>query len=125
MRSCFRLPETDRDCRFWAIYDQDVYDLSDYFNTLTTHENDPTYEFLNSSISDLFKEQPGQDLTKELNAIYATMDSGTAQAHQDCLANKFFVGKTDFRDTPRCQVANYLMLAASIILMSSMAIKCT
>jgi chitin synthase len=111
--------------RFWALYNDDVYDLSDYFNTLTIFQNAQQYEFIDSDVTDLFKQQPGQDLTKPLNALYANMDSGKAHDTQNCLVNTFLVGHKDFRKDAQCQVANVLMLVASIILVSSMAVKCT
>lgn len=109
----------------WGIYQNDVFDLTPYVNTQTTFQNsDPRYEFLDSDIVDVFQQQAGQDITKTLNSVLATKNDTTQAANMACLKNMFFVGNTDFRKTPRCQVQNGLLLAFSVIIMTTIGAKC-
>ena len=111
--------------RTWAIYEGNLYDLTDYFYTITQHSGDTTsYTFLDSDITDIFQQQPGQDITKPLNKVLASLDSTTRDQNFYCLNNVFYAGKTDFRKSARCQANNYILLVASIILVASMAVKC-
>lgn len=41
-----------------------------------------------------------------------------------CIENVFLVGQTDFRQTSRCQVQNYMLIVISGVLMASIALKC-
>lgn len=66
----------------------------------------------------------GQDITKPLEQVLATMDPNTRAQNVDCINNVFYIGEVDFRKSARCQVQNYFLLAASAILMSSMGLKC-
>jgi chitin synthase len=84
----------------------------------------PNYSFLNEDLTNLFKNQPGQDLTKDIDKVLAKMSVEDAKLQTDCLDNAFLVAKTDFRLTPRCTVQNYLLLAFSVLLMSTIAMKC-
>jgi chitin synthase len=111
--------------RTWAIWDKSIYDLTDYFYTISVNQgNTGPYTFLNSAITDIFQQQPGQDITKPLNAALAQLDATTVQQNIQCLNNVFYVGEKDFRKEARCQVQNYLLLVASSILVASVAMKC-
>ena len=111
--------------RTWAIWEKSIYDLTDYFYTINANPgNSGPFTFLNSDLTDVFQQQPGQDITKPFNAALAKLDSTTAQENIQCLKNMFYVGKTDFRKEARCQVQNYLLLVVSSILVASVAVKC-
>lgn len=115
--------------RQWAIYNTKVYDLSDYLYTVkyfsTSSGTDlPNYAFLDDDLSALFSTQSGQDITKAMNQVLTSMSSGNATSQMDCLNNAFYVGELDFRRSPRCLVQNYLLLAFSIILITTIASKC-
>jgi chitin synthase len=105
------------------VWNSGIYDLTDYFNTVSLNLG-TQYQFLNESVTDLFEQRIGQDITKELDAALADMDTNTREATTACLNNLFYLGETDFRKTPRCQVQNWLLLGASIVIMSSMGLKC-
>ncbi|KAF8432942.1 glycosyltransferase family 2 protein [Boletus edulis BED1] len=109
--------------RLWAIWDGSVYDLSDYVNTVSIYQTDQNYEFLNTGITDLFKQQPGQDLSKSLNQVIAGLDSQTATQNMNCIKNLFYLGEVDFRKSPRCTVQSYLLLVFTGILCASIALK--
>ena len=64
--------------RMWAIYQNKVYDLSDYFYTVQFYSGSsgrslPTYDFFNSGIKNLFQTQPGQDITNAMNQVLSSM----------------------------------------------------
>src|SRR5258708_9502315 len=111
--------------RTWAVWEKSIYDLTDYFYTINANQgNTGSYTFLNSDLTDIFQQQPGQDIRKQLNAALAQLDSTTAQENVQCLKNLFYVGQKDFRKEARCQVQNYLLLVVSSILVASVAVKC-
>ncbi len=108
----------------WAIYQDGIYDLSDYFNTLTLNGNAQAYQFLDHSVTQYWTQQPGQDITKSVNEALAAMNPTLAAQNKNCLNNAFFRGKTDFRTTPRCVVPNVLPLAFSGIICAIILAKC-
>jgi chitin synthase len=109
----------------WAIWEGGVYDLTDYVNTVTINQGATNlYQFLSTDVSDVFKQQAGQDITKPLNTALAGLDANTAAANVNCLKNMFYLGETDFRNTPRCLVQNYLLLVFTSILCASIVLKC-
>jgi chitin synthase len=59
-----------------------------------------------------------------MQKILDGMSAENATAHLKCLDTAFYVGETDFRKTARCLVQNYLLLAFSIILITTIAAKC-
>lgn len=104
----------------WFILDNTVYDLTDYFYTLKRQNNLASYSFFPSDVQNLVQSNPGQDLTQQWNQ---KLNFTTRTNSRNCLENAFKVGYTDFRDTPRCQINNYLLLAFTIILCSVILIK--
>ncbi|KAL4073788.1 glycosyltransferase family 2 protein [Scleroderma citrinum] len=110
--------------RIWAIYENNIYDLTDYVYTMTTtHANSAEYNFLDATLVSTFTQQPGTDITSALNKVLDSMDATNRTANMDCLQNAFYWGETDFRYTPRCQVQNYMLLVFSSIIMASMLVK--
>ncbi|GAM84663.1 hypothetical protein ANO11243_026620 [Dothideomycetidae sp. 11243] len=97
----------------WVIIDNKIFDLTDYFHTKTILDDFPGYNFLGKDIEDLFESNAGLDVTSQ----WATLANSTFRnTAMDCMLNAFYAGRTDFRDTPRCQVNNYLLLTFSVIL---------
>ncbi|KAI0065969.1 glycosyltransferase family 2 protein [Artomyces pyxidatus] len=117
-------PNNQDDPKTWAIYEDSIYDLTDYFYTINANQgNTGPYTFLNSDITNVWQQQPGQDITKPLNKVLAGLDANTVGANMQCLNNLFYIGKTDFRKDARCQVQNYLLITFTVILMASVAVK--
>jgi len=112
--------------RQWAIFQGGVYDLSDYFYTANRHANDDRYSFLNKLITDIWKQQPGMDITKAVKETILQNDISDNDWRREfaCLRNNFYVGEVDFRKDARCQVTNYVLLAASALIMTTILIKC-
>ncbi|KAI0268292.1 glycosyltransferase family 2 protein [Gloeopeniophorella convolvens] len=110
--------------RIWAVWEKSIYDLTDYFFTINANTgNTGPFTFLNSDLTDIFQQQPGQDITKPFNEALAKLDANTAQQNIQCLKNMFYVGERDFRKEARCQVQNYLLLVASSVLVASVVVK--
>ncbi|KAF8312672.1 chitin synthase [Clavulina sp. PMI_390] len=109
--------------RIWSVIDNRVYDLSDYFNQLSLSNNADNYNFLPSSIANIFKTRPGQDITKDFNTAYAALSADNQGGVSQCLNNNFYYGKTDFRDAARCHVQNYILLAFTGLLASTIVAK--
>jgi chitin synthase len=115
--------------RYWAIYKDNVYDLSNYFTTAEFYSSAsaddlPNYNFLHTDITAVFKQSPGKDITSELQKIFEGLDADVVSQNLNCLNNAFYLGQTDFRKTPRCLFNNYLLLAFAIVLMTTIVLKC-
>lgn len=104
----------------WFTLHDKVYDLTDYFKTLDMMNNLVQYQFLDSKLVDLVKSNAGTDLSED----FSNNLNATAQAYNlQCLENVFYVGKTDFRNTARCKVNDYILLAVTIILCTVIVVK--
>ncbi|KAJ3457407.1 hypothetical protein MRS44_014548 [Fusarium solani] len=112
----------------WAKYGNELYDLTDYFHTLDLMDDNSLYTFLNKDVSDLWKNNPGKNIKADLDALIEN-STGNKTEHANivnswaCIKNIGYKGVTDFRDTPRCQVNNYLLLAFAAIICSVIAVK--
>ena len=101
----------------WVIINGKIYDLTDYFNTIDKRPNLPQYEWLPAEVTNLIQSNPGQDISSS----WGTTANFTASLN--CLNNLFLVGIPDFRESPRCQVNNYILLAFTIIICAVILIK--
>ncbi|KIJ57290.1 glycosyltransferase family 2 protein [Sphaerobolus stellatus SS14] len=117
------LNEANNGDRIWAIWHKEIFDLTDYFNSISIFQGDNAYNFLDSSITDLFKQQPGQDISTELDQAMAALDDTKRSQTNACLRNTFFVGELDFRKTPRCQVQNILLVLFSSLIVATIGAK--
>ncbi|RKF84106.1 Chitin synthase 8 [Golovinomyces cichoracearum] len=111
---------------YWFILKGKVYDLTDYFYTLSTYGNLASYDFIDSTVTAMVKENPGQDITTNWEKNFARAN-GTQQVvlsnTLNCLNNAFYAGIPDFRDTVQCQINNYILLVFTIILCAVILIK--
>lgn len=108
--------------RTWAVYESGVYDLTDYLYTLNLMgSTDSEYKYIDPDISSLFSQQPGADITESINAL--KLNATAKSASLTCMKNLFYVGDTDFRESPRCTVQGYLLLAFTIILAAAILVK--
>lgn len=110
--------------RVLAVYNNNIFDLSDYLQTLADNNGGAGYNFLDDDLVALFKQQPGQDITKSADQVYASMDANKASTTKICLNNLFYVGQTDFRKGARCQIPNYLLLGFSALIALTIVAKC-
>lgn len=114
--------EGSNDNHMWFTFGQKIYDLTDYFYTLDLENDLDSYNFFGDTFNTLVQSNPGGDLTESFKSKFANNVTASS-AITNCLDNYFYVGKIDFRDTPRCQVNNYILLAFTIILCSVILIK--
>ena len=97
-----------------------VYDFTDY----TSGGRKPggsESEFMDDSIVSLFQLKSGEDVTKYWNSL--TLSNEEKKQMLICMNNLFYVGDLDTRNSTRCQFAEYLVLAVSILLASIIAFK--
>ena len=78
-------------------------------------------DFMDPLVVDLFQQRAGQDITQYWNTL--PLDAPAKDRMQKCLDNLFLVGKTDTRNSVKCQFARWLLLAVSILLCSVIGFK--
>ncbi|KAK3944856.1 chitin synthase-like protein [Diplogelasinospora grovesii] len=113
-----------------AILNGRVYDMTQY-NAGGRHQRSPpgapapsdpnAINFMNELVVQLFTQKSGEDVTQLWNAL--ALDSSQKKAMQLCLDNLFYVGDVDTRNSVRCQFAEYLVLAVSVLLASVIGFK--
>ncbi|KNG49997.1 glycosyltransferase family 2 protein [Stemphylium lycopersici] len=112
--------EGENQNHMWFRLGERVYDLTDYFSTIDYMQNIDQYNFLDDKLVDMVKGNAGQDLHED----FTNLLNETTQAYNlQCLDNLFYVGRTDFRDSPKCVVNDYILLAFTIILCAVIVIK--
>ncbi|KAI1461486.1 glycosyltransferase family 2 protein [Annulohypoxylon moriforme] len=113
-----------------AILNGRVYDLTKYLVggrhvVVREGEDMPTdpdiVNFMDDLVVDLFQQKAGSDVTKLWNAL--DIDSGMRERMQLCLDNLFYVGDVDTRNSTKCQFAQYLILAVSVLLCAIIGFK--
>ncbi|KAI9828242.1 MAG: hypothetical protein M1826_006068 [Phylliscum demangeonii] len=104
----------------WVIIHGGLFDLTDYFHTKSIQNNLPLYSFLPKDVEDLIQSNQGTDIT----ALWEKNLNQTTNVNSlNCLRNAFYVGKTDFRKSAKCQVNNYILLAFTVILCAVILVK--
>jgi chitin synthase len=83
--------------------------------------NNELTDFMDDSVLQLFRLGSGTDITKYWNSL--KLDDTAKSRMKICLDNLFYVGDVDTRNSTRCQFAEYLVLAVSILLASVIAFK--
>lgn len=98
------------DGRQWVILNNKIYDLTDYFHTLTVQGNSPMFKFFPDEVATLIQSNPGLDITSQWK------NTANFSKSLNCMDNMFYTGIPDFRNSAKCQVNNYILLAFTIIL---------
>lgn len=109
--------QANNDQRQWVIIHNKIYDFTDYFYTLDLMNDFATYKFFPDEVTDLVTNNIGTDITGQWGTNAAFQNS------LNCMNNAFYVGEVDFRDSAKCQVNNYILLAFTIILGAVILIK--
>jgi chitin synthase len=113
-----------------AIIGTRVYDLTTYLAggrrmQAPAGESPPTdaslTDFMDPTVLQLFQLKSGTDITKYWDSL--TLGKDAKRRMKTCLDNLFYVGEVDTRNSVRCQFAEYLVLAISILLCSVIAFK--
>ncbi|KAK3306561.1 glycosyltransferase family 2 protein [Chaetomium strumarium] len=112
----------------WFLWENRVYDLTDYAHTQDVMNNNERYAFLNSQIWTAIKNNPGQDLTDTITSIVQKSSSNATENASvrntlNCLNNRFYIGITDFRNSPQCQVSKWILIAFTVLLCLVIGIK--
>ncbi|EJP64155.1 class V chitin synthase [Beauveria bassiana ARSEF 2860] len=77
--------------------------------------------FMSDDVVQMFQVRSGSDMTKYWDSL--AMDAAMRSRMKTCLDNLFYVGDVDTRNSTRCQLATYLVLAVTILLVSVIAFK--
>ena len=77
------------------------------------------YSFLDPDIVSVFKEQPGQDITKSLNSCHGWQGLEFCGSESRLHEERILSWRVS-----RCQVQNDMLLAFTIIVVTSMVLKC-
>ncbi|KAJ5584391.1 uncharacterized protein N7459_004191 [Penicillium hispanicum] len=109
--------QANDDSRYWVIVNMKVYDLTNYFYTLKQRNDLDSYSFLPSSVTTLFKNHPGTDVTDKWQ------DTEEFKNAERCLNYVFYQGKVDFRNSPRCTVNNWILLSFTILICVVVLVK--
>ncbi|ROW14540.1 hypothetical protein VPNG_03192 [Cytospora leucostoma] len=113
-----------------AILDSRIYDMTKYIAggrrlEAPPGESTPTngnlVNFMDPLVVELFQEKAGSDVTKLWNSL--ALDSDMKSRMKLCLDNLFYVADVDTRNSVRCQFADYLILAVSILLCAIIGFK--
>ncbi|KAK2603773.1 hypothetical protein QQS21_004058 [Conoideocrella luteorostrata] len=113
----------------WAMYGNKIYDLTDYFHTLDVMDSRAPFNFLDESVSDIWKNNPGQDIQPILDPLLDHLKATNETAHIRasnswwCIQRTSYRGMTDFRESARCTVNNWILLAFTIIICAVILIK--
>ncbi|KAG1429238.1 hypothetical protein G6F58_000136 [Rhizopus delemar] len=111
--------------RLIATIDERVYDLTDYMATARRYATSSSnnHRYLHPSVENIFIEFGGKDITDEWNYHTTSMNEATRILNKACLDSAFYVGRLDFRESPRCTFANYLLLSFAVILSLVILVK--
>ena len=99
--------------RQWFILHDKIFDLTDYFHTLKRQNDLAQYSFFATDVEDLVKANPGADITELWES---RLNLTTNRNSLNCLNNAFYLGRTDFTKSAKCQVSNWSLLAFAIII---------
>ena len=114
------LTQGQNDQRYWFILNNKIYDMTDYFYTLNLENNLASFNWLPDDVVELVQSNPGEDISASWNS---QINATTRYYTQQCLDNVFYAGIPDFRDSIKCQINNYLLLAFTIIICSVILTK--
>jgi chitin synthase len=118
--------EGQNEQHYWFILKGKIYDLTDYFYTLGVQGNLASYAFLDPTITQMIQNNPGLDITSTWNSNFESSNQTQQNlilTTENCFNNAFYVGIPDFRDSFKCQVNNYILLAFTIILFVVILVK--
>ena len=112
------------DTKYLVIYDKKIYDMTNYILTINQYSSSKSslydkYNFFPTSVSNLFQNYQGQDITEQFNAL----DETTRTQCLECMNNMFLYGYHDFRDSAKCQTANIILLVIAALLTTVTLVK--
>ncbi|CAK7266174.1 hypothetical protein SEPCBS57363_001957 [Sporothrix epigloea] len=113
-----------------AVLNGRIYDMTNYIvngrqmiapagKSISGTAND--VNFMDQLVVDLFQQKAGDDVTQYWDNLVLTPAEKSRMLL--CLDNLFYEGDVDTRNSPRCQFADYFVLAVSIMLASVIGFK--
>ncbi|KAJ1910342.1 hypothetical protein IWQ60_010705 [Tieghemiomyces parasiticus] len=120
--------------QYQCIINDEVFDLTNYINyqgvpyfidadgNQAAMPGDLKSSFLDQRLVELFRQNPGMDITKTFNEIFGVAGPNLNKV-LTCMRRVFYMGTVDKRNSAQCYFANYIMLAASIALASIILFK--
>lgn len=117
-----------------AIYDNLVYDMSNYIRqnggglkapdgVNLTAQDQADRQFMSDQVVSLFKYNSGKDITTLLDNLGSTIGTDVVDRQKTCLRNLFILGKLDTRDSAQCQFSTYILLALSCVMVAVIGFK--
>ncbi|KAG0789455.1 hypothetical protein G6F16_001778 [Rhizopus arrhizus] len=115
--------------RRWAILHDSVYDLTSYMmggRVVRAPEGqtvsaDIDMDFIDNSITELFRQLAGTDISAHFDAL--PLDKTVRERQLTCLRNLFLVGKVDSRNSLQCLFSEYILLLITGFLCSVILFK--
>ncbi|KAI9498989.1 chitin synthase-domain-containing protein [Zychaea mexicana] len=120
--------------RRWAILHNNVYDMTSYMMggrgirgpdqqsaDTTAASNSIGADFIDNSITELFRQLAGTDISAHFDAL--PLDKDKRDRQLTCMRNLFLVGKVDTRNSPKCLFSEYLLLLITVFLCSVILFK--
>jgi chitin synthase len=114
------------EAHYWVILKGKIYDFTNYYYTLDLYDNLATYEFLDPTVQQMITENPGLDITSKWNDNFKSANASyqvDLLNNLNCFNNMFYAGIPDFRDSVKCQINNYILLAFTIMLCTVIVVK--
>ncbi|KAI8078790.1 chitin synthase-domain-containing protein [Halteromyces radiatus] len=115
--------------RSWAILNGSVYDMTPYIlggrSVMTPHggqaPGNVDTNFMSDTVVNLFRQNAGQDITSQWNAM--NLDDATKTRQLVCLRNLFYAGTKDDRNSAKCIFSEYLLLIVTVFLCAVVVFK--
>lgn len=125
------IQQMQEDGRTIGVYDSYIYDLTTYvgqgnqgaFRMPEGVAPPPNLDrtILDPSVIQLFTQNPGRDVKSMFDSL--SMPSEKRQDQATCLRNLFLIGRVDQRSSPRCTFSSYILLALSLLMVSTVGVK--
>ncbi|KAI9096605.1 chitin synthase-domain-containing protein [Phlyctochytrium arcticum] len=98
------------------VLNDNVYDVTAYYNG-------PPLFGADAAIDRIFGGFTGKDATAEWNRLIRSPNPATSKTYLNCMNNMFFIGVVDHRNDIKCRFSNYVLLAATIVLVAVIGFK--
>ncbi|SPO40578.1 probable chitin synthase 8 [Pseudozyma flocculosa] len=119
------------DKRSVAVYRGGIYDVTDYVKqgnqgALRAPDGQQApagtnLKFMSDPIISLITQNPGKDITKQLDSLPLPAD--VLERQRVCLRNLYFIGKVDHRNSAKCKFSQYILLALSLVMVAILGFK--
>ncbi|TVY48699.1 Chitin synthase [Lachnellula occidentalis] len=118
--------EGQNDQHYWFILKGKIYDLTNYFHTLDLMDNLATYSFIDPTVVEMIQANAGEDITSTWNTNFAKANVSQQALLSNtinCFDNVFAAGIPDFRDSVKCTINGWILLAFTIMLCAVILVK--